>query len=244
MDCKPGCRLTAGQGPLHTMSWVRRPNGGDGARDLPPPRGSGRLTDLQFVRELVKLGAEVNLQRQNGGGHPTTKGATPFFLAAKRADLPYMKLLVELGADPLRPNVNGCTPLMAATGIGVKLETVEAGTEEEAIEAVKYLLGRGGDINTVDKNRETAMHGAAYKNLPKLVQFLHENGAKIAIWNRKNNQGRTPLLIAEGFRPGNFKPSYVTVAAIHRVMRANGVTPPPLTPPPTQGKGKKGYEKR
>ena len=183
-----------GFAPLHTLTWVRRPNGGDGERDLPPPRTSGRLTDLGFVRELVKLGAKVNLQLERSGGRPTTKGATPFFLAAKRADLPYMKLLVELGADPHRPNRDACTPLIAASGIGVKLEDVWPGTEDEVIEVVKYLLARGADINAVDKKGETAMHGAAYKNLPKLVLFLHEKGAKIKVWNRKNSSGSTPLL--------------------------------------------------
>jgi hypothetical protein len=41
------------------------------------------------------------------------------------------------------------------------------------------------------------------------------------------------LLIAEGFRPGNFKPSFETIASIHEVMLAAGITPPP----PTQPKG-------
>ena len=33
-------------------------------------------------------------------------------------------------------------------------------------------LELGNDINAVDNNGETAMHGAAYKNLPKVVKFL------------------------------------------------------------------------
>ena len=70
------------------------------------------------------------------------------------------------------------------------------------------------------------MHGAAYKNLPKVVQFLADKGARIEIWNRKNKYGWTPLLIAEGHRPGNFKPSAETIAALHRVMLAAGITPP------------------
>lgn len=74
------------------------------------------------------------------------------------------------------------------------------------------------------------MHAAAYKNLPKVVEFLAANGAKIEVWDRKNKHGWTPLLIAEGFRPGNFKPSFETIAAIHKVMHASGVTPRPRTP--------------
>ena len=148
-----------------------------------------------------------------------------------------MKLLVELGADPLLPNADGCTPLMAAAGVGTLAPGEEAGTEDEALEAVEYLLSLGADVNAVDENGETAMHGAAYKSLPKVVQLLADKGAKIEVWNRKNKYGWTPLLIAEGHRPGNFKPSAETIAAIHRVMRAAGVTPPPPTPRPAAVSG-------
>ena len=48
-------------------------------------------------------------------------------------------------------------------------------------------------------------------------------------------------LIAQGFRPGNFKPSADTIAAISEVMRAAGVEPPPAPPRPVIGKPKQ-YE--
>jgi ankyrin repeat protein len=219
--------------PLHALSWVRKPNRGDDPDGQPPPTGSGKLTSLELVRELVKSGADVNTRLTRGAsgggklGHP---GATAFLLASKTADLPYMKLLVELGADPLLANNDGCTPLMAAAGIGCLAPDEVAGTEAECLAAVEYLLTLKADVNTVDRNGETAMHGAAYKSLPKMVQLLADRGAKIEVWNRKDRYGWTPLLIAEGFRPGNFKPSVETVEAIHRVMRANGLTPPPPTP--------------
>lgn len=229
--------------PLHVLTWVRKPNRGDSDDGQPPPDGSGNVTSLQFVRALAEHGADMNsrLKEGSGGrGKLSLSSVTPFLLASKTADLPYMKLLVELGADPLLANKDGCTPLMAAAGIGTQAPTEEAGTEAECLTAVEYLLSLGSDINTVDKNGETAMHGAAYKSLPKMVQFLADKGAKIDVWNHKNKYGWTPLLIAEGFRPGNFKPSAETIDAIHRVMRAAGVTPPEPTPRPVYGK--KGYD--
>ena len=192
------------------------------------------MTSLELARALVAHGAKVNTRLAkgpSGRGKLNHTGATPFLLASRTADLPYMTLLVELGADPLVPNKDGCTPLMAAAGIGTLAPDEEAGTEEECLAAVQYLLDRGADINTVDKNGETAVHGAAYKSLPKMVQFLVLHGAKVEVWNRKDVYGWTPLLIAQGYRPGNFKPSAETIKAIEDVMRAAGVTPPEPTPP-------------
>jgi ankyrin repeat protein len=223
----------SGYTPLHTLSWVRKPNRGDGEDGDPPPMGSGTLSSLEFVRQLAKLGGDVNakLKRgKSGRGRLNERGATPFLMAADTADVPLMKLLVELGADPLVPNIDGCTPLLAAAGIGTLAPGEEAGTEEECLEAVKYILELGGDINTVDRNGETSMHGAAYASLPNMVAFLAEKGADIKLWNTKNKYGWTPLLIAQGHRPGNFKPAAETVSAIKKVMLAAGVEPPEDTP--------------
>ena len=215
---------------LHSLTWIRKPDIGESASGAPAPQGSGRRNSSQFIRELVERGADVNARlkrgRRAGNGHVSVIGATPFFLASDRADLAYMKLLVELGADPFIPNDDGTTPLMVAAGIGSTAPEEEAGSETECLAAVEYLVSLGANINTVDANGETAMHGAAYKNIPSMAKYLHELGADIRIWNTKNSLGRTPLLIAEGYRPGNFKPSFATVDAITAVMLANGVKPP------------------
>ncbi len=95
-------------------------------------------------------------------------------------------------------------------------------------------LDLGADVNAVDKNGETAMHGAAYKNLPKVVKFLAGKGAKIDVWNREDKFGWTPLAIAVGYRFGNFKPSAETEAMVRQVMIAAGVTPPKTITAKTQ----------
>jgi uncharacterized protein len=220
----------AGFTALHAITWVRKPIRGDGN---PPPRGTGSLNSLDFVRELVALGADVNIRLENGVselGRFTTTGSTPFLMAARASDVPLMKLLLELGADPAILNADDCTPLMAAAGVGSLGDGDEAaGTEEEAIETVRVLLEVGADVNAVDDNNETAMHGAAYQSRPELAQFLAEHGADINVWNRKNKAGWTPLMIAQGHRPGNFRPAPDTIAVIERVMQAAGVEPPKAT---------------
>ncbi len=221
--------------PLHVMSWVRKPPRGED-QGAPPPPELGNLSSFQFIRELAKRGADVNARLTNGkggAGQFSRKGATPFLLASATADIAYIDLLLELGADPALANADNCTPLMVACGIGVGSDAANevAGEEPEVLEAAKLLLKLGADVNAVDANGETAMHAAALKNLPKVVQFLADKGAKIEVWNRTNKYGWTPLRIAEGYRPGNFKPSVETIEALHRVMLAAGVSPTTNTAP-------------
>jgi ankyrin repeat protein len=195
-----------------------------------------------LIRKLAAAGADLNAKLPggpSGGGRIARKGCTPFMLAADTADTPFMKLLVELGADPTIPNSEGCTPIMAAAGLGTRTAEEEAGTEDEALEAVAYMLSLGADINAVAGERgDTAMHGAAFASWPRMVKFLAAHGAKIEVWDKPDQRGWTPLRIAEGHRFGNFKPSFETVAAIKEVMIANGVTPPP----PMARAEVKGYE--
>ena len=229
--------MRSGYTPLHILTWIRKPDRGEDEGD-PVPEGSGKLTSEQLIRHLVAKGADVNLRLTGGpaGSRVNRKGCTPFMLAADTADTAYLRLLRELGADPTIMNVDNCTPLLAAAGLGTRSADEEAGTDEEAVEAVDYLLSLGADINAVSNNGDTAMHGAAFANFPKVVKLLDSRGAKIEVWNQKNKRGWTPLMVAEGHRYGNFKPSFETIAAFKEVMLAHGVTPPPPVPPvPVKG---------
>ncbi|MFK7768159.1 MAG: ankyrin repeat domain-containing protein [Mariniblastus sp.] len=212
----------SGFAPLHAVTWVRKTKRGDDPDGDPAPRGSGAVNSIDFVRAMVDLGANVNLQIENGKSKGkaklNSKGATPFLYASATADVPLMKLLIELGADPKLNNADGCTPLMAAAGVGVVAVGEEPGTEEEVDEAIKYLVELGIDPNVVDKNGETAMHGAAYRNFPSAVRLLTTQGADPNVWNKKNKHNWTPHKIAEGYRPGSFKPSPATIAALDEAM--------------------------
>ena len=222
----PNVDLT-GYTPLHALTVVRKPGVGD---NDPAPEGSGRVTSLELVKKLVAKGAHLNARMTKRVNLNNTRanelGATPFFLAALTADADLLKTLAALGADTRLMNVENSTPLMAAAGLATRSPGEDAGTESEVLEAVQVLLDLGADINAVDNNGETAMHAAAYKNLPEVVKFLAAKGARIDVWNKEDKFGWTPLAIAVGYRFGNFKPSAVTESAIREVMIAAGVTPP------------------
>jgi ankyrin repeat protein len=209
---------------LHIITTVRKPGGGD---NDPAPDGSGIMTSLQMVKMLVEKGADINARMTKKVGIGLTSlntlGATPFLMAARSADAELMRFLAKLGADPKIPNADNANAMIVAAGLGTRSPGEDAGTESEVVEALQAALDLGVDINAVDNNGETAMHGAAYKNLPAAVEFLATHGAKIEIWNQKNKQGWTPLTIAEGYRFGNFKPSPVTVAAIRQVLARAGL---------------------
>jgi ankyrin repeat protein len=216
-----------GYSVLHAMAVVRNPGIGD---NDPAPQGSGSMGSLELVDRLAARGARLDARMTKRPNLNNTRlnelGATPFFLAALTADVELMRALVRLGANPALTNADNSTPLMAAAGLATRSPGEDAGTESEVLEAARLLLALGADVNAVDKNGETAMHAAAYKNLPQVVKFLATSGARIELWNRPNKFGWTPLAIAVGYRFGNFKPSDVTEAAVREMMIAAGVTPP------------------
>lgn len=206
---------------LHQVSWVRK--AGIAGSNNPAPQGSGTMDSLTFVRALVTKGAtlDARVTRRPSMGVTTLNsiGATPFLLAARTADAPLMKLLADLGANPTLTNEDGSTPLMVAAGLGTNAPGEDPGTEPEVLEAVKVALDLGNDLDAVDKNGETAMHGAAYKHVPTVVRFLAEKGAREDVWNRPNSKGWTPLKITEGVQRGmNIVSSPATAAVIRQVL--------------------------
>src|SRR2546423_9965764 len=105
-----------------------------------------------------------------------------------------MRLSWEWGDNKKVRNGDIPPPLLAAAGVGALGDGDEAaGTEDEAVEAARLLLDLGADINAVDDNGETAMHGAAYQNRWDLIKLLGDRGADIKVWNNKNKWGWTPL---------------------------------------------------
>ena len=204
-----------GQGwsALHQVVWTRRPNLG---RNPPFPVPLGRLDGLDMARLLIEHGADPNLpqEREPRDGNRNMldrTGATPFLLAAKAADVPMMRLLADMGADPSISTANGATAMMAAAGVGIWKIGENPGTNEEALAAVTLAWELGNDVNASDGNGDTALHGAVHRGADEIVSFLHEKGAAL---DAVNDTGWTALSIAQGvFYPNTFNrhPQIVTL---------------------------------
>lgn len=224
-----------GQGwtALHQLAWTRRPNRGFAN---PGPVPTGTLDSLSLVSKLVAHGANPNARQtkepRDGYRNQLNRiGATPFLLAAKSADVPLMRALIANNADPLLPNEENTTPLMAAAGVGIWSVGESPGTNEEALEAVKLTLELGGDVTAVDDNGYTALHGAAHRGANAIVRLLVDRGAKLDAQITKSGGGAgrwqvgwTPLIIAEGvFYAASFKRHLETAALLRQLMAERGL---------------------
>lgn len=143
------------------------------------------------------------------------KGATPLWIAAYIANSPgsggtrppgsgrnysveIVRLLLEVGADASLTTGDLTTPLMVAAGLGRSSYQpgVQRGTPSPSAEAaVKMLVEAGADVNAVNEASFTALHGAAFRGLNEVLQYLVDHGAHI---NDRDFRGRTAYRIAEG----------------------------------------------
>jgi len=215
---------------LHQIAWSRRHNAGF---NLPGPVATGGLDSLDLVRKLVQKGANVNARmtkepRDGNRNQLNRIGSTAFLMAAKSDDVPLMRVLVETGANPALTTERGTTALMAAAGVGIWAPGENPGTHEEALAAVKLALeAGGGQVNDIDQDGETALHGAVYRGgaIP-VIQFLIDKGARLDV---KNKKGWTPVVVADGveYTPAVLKRYPEAAALLRKTMRERGLAVPP-----------------
>jgi ankyrin repeat protein len=172
---------------------------------------------LVLIGALLKHGANPNVRLRRDapriGGITymgrtlvtfSVLGATPFFLASLAGDVAAMRALAAGGADPRLMTNDKTTPLMAAAGIGHVLSESRV-TESAALEASKYALEQGNDVNAANDHGETALHGAADSRLSSIIEWLVGSGAAMNVADKRE---RTPLQIAElDFQKGGGDPT-------------------------------------
>jgi len=218
---------------LHQIAWSRRHNAGF---NLPGPAATGNLDSLELVRKLVKAGANVNARQtkepKDGNRNQQNRiGATAFLLAAKSDDVPLMRALLEVGADPSIKTANNTTALMVAAGVGIWAPGENPGNAEEALAAVKLILERGAEVNAVDDNGDTALHGAVYRGgAVAVIQLLADKGARLDVRNKK---GWLPVTAADGveYTPAVLKRYPEAAALLRRLMAERGLAVPDSTQP-------------
>jgi len=213
-----------GRTPLYSAIEIRnRDYGRNNEHEIDRPAA------LEVIKVLLDRGANVNARTKEVP--PTRRFVTPlgdlswvdftgqtsFLRAALAGDITVMRLLLEKGADPNIATFAGTTALMAAAGVNWMTGQTFTESKEALMEAVQLCLDKGGDVNAKNSMGVTAVIGAANRGSDDILEFLVKKGARLDI---KDNEGRTPLVWAEGvFLATNApeaKPS--TMALIKKLM--------------------------
>ncbi len=218
----------AGWNALHQTVHSRRPNLGY----TPGPVPTGTVDSINVVKKMLARGVNVNARMTKNGMKDGQRnrlnrlGATAFLLAAKNTDVEVMKVLADAGADARIASADGTTPLMVAAGLAIWYVGEDGGTlpgqEGEVLDAVKLCVALGNDVNAVNAAGETPMHGAAFRGVNAVAEFLVEKGAKL---DPRDSRGWTPFTVANGISYGDvFKLQPQTATLLRTLMQARGLS--------------------
>lgn len=128
--------------------------------------------DIERVRQLLDMGADVNFQDEDGGWTPLHNAVN-----ISREDI--VDLLLRHGADPCLRKNNGATPFIVAGIMG-------------NVELLKLFLSKGSDVNEYDDNGFTAFMEAAWYGKVEALRFLYKNGAEVNL-GRKTQEDQMKI---------------------------------------------------
>ncbi|XP_060637474.2 inversin isoform X1 [Anolis sagrei] len=126
---------------------------------------------LECAEALLKAGVDLNKADH-------TK-RTALHLAAQKGNYRFMKLLLARRANWMKKDLEGITPL--------HLTTRHKSPKCLAL-LLKYMAP--GEVDTQDKNKQTALHWSAYYNNPEHVKLLIKHDSNIGI---PDVEGKIPL---------------------------------------------------
>ena len=136
----------------------------------------------QTVKELVKLGADVN------GLKNDSVSLCPLSLAADAENAEMARLLLELGANPDgRSKHRSSVPLFYAM-------------QRHNSELVRILLEAGADADAPDNYNQNHLHSAVCGQTPEVVALFIKHGANVNLQCKVNGRHTTPLINAVRYR--------------------------------------------
>jgi len=213
------------------------------------PVRKGDMDHLDFIKLLLDKGANVNARMKDSTETRTVftnqwldeSGATAFLRASQSGDIVLMKLLLAHGADPKIDTTLHVTALQVAAGIGWVEGITYEWSPASTLEAVKMLLDLGLNPNAQADTGRTALHGAAHKGRPDVVQVLVDHGARLDIrdYGNTDNRGSKELAV-HTWLPVDYADGLVRVGVqsaiphpetgllIRKLMTAAGLQAPPM----------------
>jgi ankyrin repeat protein len=157
-----------------------------------PVTAQEKTTYLELIDDLIEHHADVNakLSRKlwfrvfaNDETWVDVTGATPFWRAAYAGDLDAMKVLTTHGAETNVASKSNDTPLMVAAGLGWAAYWT-SNASSSRLDAVKFCLDHGADINTRDAKGYSAIHGAAFRGDNTMIEYLLAHGADLQVTSK------------------------------------------------------------
>ncbi|KAJ8004945.1 hypothetical protein DPEC_G00141550 [Dallia pectoralis] len=126
---------------------------------------------LDCAETLLKAGASVNKSDHSQ--------RTALHLAAQKGNVRFLKLLLCHRADWLQKDLEDMTPLHLAT---------RHSSSKPLALLLKHMAP--GEVDTQDKNKQTALHWSAFYNRPEHVRLLIKHDSNIGI---PDSEGKIPL---------------------------------------------------
>src|SRR5438128_1816548 len=177
-----------------------------------------RLADAAMKRDVATV--RKLLDDKVDGNAPGADGTPALHWLVRVDDFDTARRLIRAGADPVKPNRYGVTPMSLACANGnaqMIALLLEAGADANAsdkqgetalmtatkvgsVDAVKTLLDHGAQIDSRDPAyQQTALMMAVREDHPDVVKLLVDRGAKVNVQTRT---GETPQWILPNSVPG------------------------------------------